>query len=98
MERRRRWDYGLALSGKIIIFPGGVVLLLRLRDFREEDQEDQENEAKVTTTTRARELTTNRPRFHRFKAFDVCFLRELRKSVEESTLGKVLLQKNTYES
>ena len=89
----------MALSGKIIIFPGGDVLLLRLRDFREEDQEDQENEAKVTTTTRAaRELTTNRPRFHRFKAFDVCFLRELRKSVEESTLGKVLLQKNTYES
>jgi len=81
VERRRRWDYGLALSGKIIIFPG-VVLLLRLRDLREEDQEDKENAAKMTTTTRARELTTNRPRFHRFKAFDVCFLRELRKSVK----------------
>jgi hypothetical protein len=60
------------LSGKIIIFPG-VVVFLRPRDLREEDECDHENEAKMTTTTkRARELTTNRPRFHRFKAFDVC--------------------------
>jgi len=69
-------------SGKIIIFPG-VVVFLRPRDLREEDECDHENEAKMTTTTkRARELTTNRPRFHRFKAFDVCFLRESRKSVK----------------
>jgi|TARA_B100001142_G_scaffold91452_1_gene93304 hypothetical protein len=88
----------LALSGKIIIFPGVAPLLLRLRDLREEDQKDQENEAKMTTTTRARELTTNRPRFHRFKAFDfVCFNHpRVEEKCEESTKGTfVLLQKNT---
>lgn len=87
------------LSGKINIFPG-VVVFLRPRDLREEDEYDHENEAKMTTTTRARELTTNRPRFHRFKAFDfVCFNHpRVEEKCEESTLGKVLLQKNMYES
>jgi hypothetical protein len=74
-------------------------VFLRPRDLREEDECDHENEAKMTTTTkRARELTTNRPRFHRFKAFDfVCFNHpRVEETCEESTKGTfVLLQKNT---
>jgi len=55
-------------SGKIIIFPGVVwfvLLLLRLRDLREEDQREKGTKEKMTTTI-FESIFTNPRRLHRF--------------------------------
>jgi len=58
----------LVSSGKIIIFPGVVwfvLLLLRLRDLREEDQREKGTKEKMTTTI-FESIFTNPRRLHRF--------------------------------
>lgn len=85
-------------SGKIIIFPG-VVVFLRPRDLREEDECDHENEAKNDDDDKKGERVDHKSSsFSSFQSVRCVLSPRVEEKCEESTLGKVLLQKNMYES